>query len=113
MLDKLSKSLLEYLNKPKNAADRFYDFSGDLNALAKDLHVDEEELRAAVRYLNENGYLKYQLANNAKPFKFSLDHKGLHWREFRRQEIAKYLEEKWIDFAALLLSVIALICSLA
>ena len=42
----------------------------------------------------------------------SLDHKGLHWKEFRRAEIIKYLEEKWIDFLAMLLALAALLISL-
>lgn len=112
MLDKLSKSLLNELNKPKNAADLVYNFSEDLSALAKTLQTDDETVRAAVRYLHELNYLKYETTSSQHITGFYLDHKGLHWREFRRQEIIKYLEEKWVDCAALLLSVVALICSL-
>lgn len=111
MLDRLSQQLLEELNRKENADNLLYDFDTDLSEIAESLHVNGETLRAAIRFLHEQGYVKYQ-TSGGHVIGFSLDHKGLHWREFRRQEIIKYLEEKWIDFAALLLSVIALICSL-
>lgn len=112
MLDTLSQKILIELNRPENAADLVHDFSEDLSALAKTLRTDNETVRAAVRYLHELNYLKYQVSSSQHVTGFYLDHKGLHWREFRRHEIIKYLEEKWVDCAALLLSIAALICSL-
>ena len=113
MLDRLSRQLLSELNRKENAADLVYNFDTDINELSESLHADFETIRASIRYLHEHGYLKYQISKSQHVMGFYLDHKGLHWREFRRQEIIKYLEEKWIDFAALLLSIIALIISLA
>lgn len=113
MLDKLSKKILIYLNSFEMPSEIFYDFSDDLEKLAKETSSDSETVRASVRYLHENGYIRYAVTQSGNPLQFYLDHKGLHWKEFRRQEIIEYLEDKWIDFFALVISFTALVISVA
>ena len=111
-MDRLSKRLLSYLNSADQPSAKYHDFVSDIDKIANALETDTETLRAAVRYLESDGYLKY-LCNNTGDYvmAFYLDHKGLHWKEFRREEILRYLSDKWIDCFSLLVSFLALVIS--
>ena len=107
-MDKLSKRVLEYLNsRPEDPSSAFYSFGEDLDDIAKDLSVDTEDLRGAIRHLKKYEYIQ----NNGEHW-FSLDHKGRHWKEFRWEERLNYLKDNWIDFFAMLASISSLILSL-
>lgn len=110
-MDKNSKMVLNYLIK-NGGCEKAVFFSSDLDDMAEDLQVDSEDLRANVRFLHEIGYIDYQkFSGTDRNAAFALSHKGLHWKYFRRQEIIRYLEDKWIDLFAMLLSLISLILS--
>lgn len=70
------------------------------------------ELRAMVRYLNELGYTESVKSQNGVALAVQLSHKGLKRREFHRQEVIAYLEEKWIDFFSMVISIAALAISI-
>lgn len=114
-MDRLSKQLLSYMNgNGKTPSEQFYDFDADLDRIAEKLGSDSETIRAAVRYLESEKYLKFAYANGSDiAMYFYLDHKGLHWKEFRREEILRYLSDKWIDCFSLLVSFAALLISIA
>lgn len=81
--------------------------------MAQTLGIKSEDLRANIRFLNDSGYIDYQKFHGSdKNASFSLSHKGLHWKYFRRQEIIRYLEDKWIDFLAMLMSLASFILSI-
>jgi len=112
MLDELDKQILEFmLHKSDVPSKQEYNFDSDLVGMAENLKSDPETIRAAVRDLEKKEYVIYIQNQYGIPMRFSLDHKGLHWKEYRRQEIMRYLEEKWIDFFALLVATVALIVS--
>lgn len=94
-------------------AQRRYDFQDDLDAMANDLHTGSETLRAAIRFLESQEYVKFIRDQHGHVRQFALDHKGLHWKEFHRSEIVEYFREKWIDFLALLAAIAALLISLS
>lgn len=113
MLDRLSRKILKYMNKAsEKPSECYYTFDDGIDRMAAALNSDSETIRADVRYLEEQGYIKYGRSQSGMVINFYLDHKGLHWEEFRREEIIKYLEEKWIDFLAMLLALAALVISL-
>lgn len=111
-MDRTSKKLLKYLSQESPSEKREFDFTDDLAEIACAIHSDVETVRAAVRYLEAIGYLKFLSTPKGHTTGFYLDHKGLHWKEFRRQEILHYIEDKWIDFFSLLAAVAALVISL-
>lgn len=112
MLDRLSKKILYYMQtSSENPSDAYYDFDEDLDEIAERIASDSESVRAAVRYLEENEYIKFGHTSSGYTTCFYLDHRGLHWKEFRKQEIIKYLEDKWIDFFALVVAFAALVIS--
>ena len=116
MLDKTSKNILKYMKShAENSSEKYYNFGDDLEEMAKDLSSDGATIRASIRFLEEHGYIKYRHVHthtgNSMVTHFFLDHKGLHWKEFRKQEVIKYFEDKWIDFFALLVATAALIVS--
>lgn len=83
MLDKLSRKILKHMNSASQPSDTYYDFDEDLDAIASAVSTDSESARAAVRYLQEHGYIKYAYYNNSDMVaRFYLDHKGLHYMEF-------------------------------
>lgn len=85
MLDKLSKKILNYMQTASSSpSDTYYDFDEDLDAIASAVSTDGESARAAVRYLQELGYIKFAYNRSGDiAIRFYLDHKGLHYREFR------------------------------
>ncbi len=87
MLDKLSKHLLNFLLcDSETPSKKMYDFGEDLEHISGVLATDPETLRAAVRNLESESYLKYVRDQNGNVHFFMLDHKGLHWKEFRTIE---------------------------
>lgn len=124
LLDKTSKKILNYLISQGKGTDFICAFNSawaglsntTIEALAKNLKIPTEDVRAAVRYLKEEGDLEYQYSSSPRGEKracgFHLSHQGLHYKYFRNQKIKKYIAEKWIDFFALLLSVCALVVSI-
>lgn len=113
MIDRLSRKILKYMNtNSQHPSEAYYDFEEDVERISSALGSDSETIRASIRYLEKSEYIKFGLTQSGTVINFYLDHKGLHWKEFRRAEIIKYLEEKWIDFLAMLLALAALIISL-
>lgn len=89
-LDTLSKKVLTYMQKePQN----IYYFQFDLDQMANSLSADTEALRAAVRYLEENGFIKYQRTTSGHTLGFYLDHKGLHYEELSKIEKIDFLKK--------------------
>ncbi len=111
MLDKLSRAILKQMNSAENPSKKPYDFGDDLHEMAEKLKKDSEIVRAAIRFLEQNEYIKFIRTDTGRVLGFHLDHKGLHWKEFRRGELWKYIRDKWIDFFALLVATAALVMS--
>lgn len=123
-MDKNSKKILNKLISEGKGTSYVCSFNGsflgfaniDIHNFSNSIGMDVEDLRAAVRYLHENGYLEYQMLNTSKgktPCGFHLSHKGLNWRSFRREEILNYIADKWADFFAAAISFVSLIISIA
>lgn len=107
MLDKLSNKFLEFLD---GLPDDTYSYIGD--AEYPDEFGNDEKLFAMIRYLEQLNYVEIIKSSSSNAdVGVRLSHKGIKRAEFRRQELVKYLEEKWIDFFALLASFAALVIS--
>ena len=112
MLDKLCKKIVKYMNGKEHPSDYQLNFMEDLDLMAESVQSDPESVRAAIRYLKENGYLEYCYTKNGIALLFHLSHKGLHWKFFRRREVLNYIAEKWPDFIALVISLASLLISI-
>lgn len=111
-MDKQSKQILNFLIA-EGGCKKVVNFQEELDNLANSFNADSENFRATVRFLHDAGYLEYMYySNSRKAHGFYLSHKGLYWKKFRKQEILKYLCDKWIDFFAMLLSFCALAVSI-
>ncbi|WP_298016713.1 hypothetical protein [uncultured Dysosmobacter sp.] len=94
MLDKTNRKILEYMNANGECpSKRFYDFDEDLKKIADKIGTDKETVRAAVRSLNAGNYIIYTCDQHGRPLRFSLDHKGLHYRELQRLDTAAFLKK--------------------
>lgn len=97
MLDDLSKRILKYMKTDSdNHSQKNYDFDADLEKMAQAVSAEKEAVRAAVRYLEENGYIKYLRTNSGYNIAFYLDHKGLHYDELRDLEQKEFLKKSVI-----------------
>lgn len=111
-MDKTSKNIMKYLSSKGRGSEYICRYDEELESLSVSLHIPLEDLRASIRWMESNGILEYQRYGNGKISGFHLSHIGANWRYFRKREIIKYLEEKWIDFFSLLTSISALIISI-
>lgn len=94
MLDALSKKVLKYMQTSSDTpSEDLYDFHDDLEKIAIAVSSDKESVRAAVRYLEENGYIKYMGTSDKPVIWFYLDHKGLQSDEFERLELVSFLKK--------------------
>lgn len=89
MLDKLSKAILKYMiANGKNTSyvwsfseSIVYECQSTIYKIAEDINIDVEDIRACVRYLQEHGYIEYQVAvsrSGKQNVGFHLSHKGLN-----------------------------------
>lgn len=79
--------------------------------MAQKLSMSVEDIKAASKFLAENRYLEYQKAGDRKAG-FHLSHKGLNWKYYRREEILRYIADKWVDFFAAVISLLSLVISI-
>lgn len=108
MLDKTSSKFLDFLDARVDDTLMYYD-----DVEYPDEFGDEEALFAMIRYLEAEGLVEIiKSSSSGSHIGVRLSHKGIKRKEFRRQEIIKYLEEKWIDFFALAVSAVAVVISL-
>ncbi len=109
MLDKLSKKILKYMNEQPQPSDTYYNFDEDLDEIAEAVASDSESVRSAVRYLHEQGHIKFAHYNDSNIAAcFYLDHKGLHHEEFNRLEAKERWKERFYGFVSgVLVSVLA------
>lgn len=111
-MDRPSKQLIKYLTS-NGGCEKTYDFGEDLDNIAQYFHTHPDNLRANIRHLHKLEYIDYQkYSGSDRNASFALSHKGLHWKYFRRQEIIHYLQEKWIDFFAMIVSFASLIIAI-
>ena len=111
-MDRMMKDILKYMNAQEKPSFRRYNFDSDLNQIATVVHSDKEAVRACIRRLEKYEYVIWIRDQHGKAIQFSLDHKGLHWKEYRCEEIRRYILDNWIDFLAMLFALISLGLSL-
>ena len=107
MLDRTSRKFLDYLDSlPEDT----------LNYSSKNeflVNFDTiSSFYAMIRHLESTGYIEIIKTQKGTSVGVRLSHIGLKRKEFRRLEILKYLEDKWVDMLALVVSLAALIISI-
>lgn len=106
MLDKTSKKVIEFLQSQYDAQ---FLYTDDLPTG----FMDESEFFAAVRYLEKKELVEIIKNQNGKHIGVCLSHEALHYKEFARADIVRYVLDNWIDFIALIASIIAVVVSCA
>lgn len=61
------------------------------------------EFELALDYLEQNNYLKRKYVKGIL-YSISLTYQGVNWKEFRRYQFCRYIENHWIDFVAVIIS---------
>lgn len=100
-LNQLCKKIIRELQKRSKRLGKDYSCSlpnailnicdTSLNAFASDIGFLESDVRSAVKYLEQEGYLEYiimrsHFGDSSLPLGFRLSHKGKHSKEFDREE---------------------------
>lgn len=112
MMDRDARKMLKYISSDDNIRGGAIHLSVFYKKYGEYAGMTDQKIKACMRYLEECGYIKYLSIDTGEKIGFEVEHKGHHWKEFQRQETIKYLEEKWIDFFALLVSGAALVISI-
>jgi hypothetical protein len=101
-MDKISKKLIEYLSTCDKYAhlypNKFPEHIGN-----------DSEIKAALRYLSDKGLIGIVTTDSGYEVGVQLKHVGIHYKEFARMEFYSYIKDKWVDIAALSISVLAFI----
>lgn len=114
-MDHVCKKILDKMISYGHGTNYVCTWDEAFDDFAASLSLPCEDVRAAVRYLKEQGYIEYQMYHSArgtdKSRGFHLSHQGLHWKYYRRKEILDYIADKWADFFAAAISLVSLIIS--
>lgn len=119
-MDKTSKLIIRELIKGNKGSEYMCSFDEgwlsesdiSIEQLAEKLRTRTEDVRAAVRYLEETGFLEYEETSSGLIIGFHLSHKGLNWKYYNRKAIFDYIADKFPDFIAVIISLISLITSI-
>lgn len=114
-MDKTCRKILDKMISFGRGTNYVCTWGESFETFSDSLSIPREDIRAAIRHLEKNGWIEYQMSRSTSGtshnFGFRLSHKGLNWRYFRRKEILNYIADKWIDFLAATISLISLIIS--
>ena len=114
-MDRVCKKILDKMISYGCGTNYICTWQEEFDDFAKSLSLPCEDVRAAVRYLKERGYIEYQMYHSAQGTNrsrgFHLSHQGFHWRYYRRKEILEYIADKWVEFFAAAISLVSLIIS--
>lgn len=112
-MDKTSKKILEHLNNRGDANQHVWNYLySEEEKEAEQLGMSVEDFNNTIEHLSDEGYIEYVYfsGSNARAG-FKLTYQGLHYKEFRLDNIKSYIADKWIDFSALLVAFGAFIIS--
>ena len=102
MLDKKSKELLNYLSTCKSNQHFYHDpFPKNLGKA--------DDIFANIRYLKSIGYIEAVTGSNGSNLGIRLSHVATHRKEFSLMATIEYIKDKWVDIAALVISILAFI----
>lgn len=107
MLDGLSKKILRFMLSELNGdGKQYFDFDADVEKMANDFAVGSDTVLASIRYLNNEGFIKYAYSGDTALY-FYLDHKGLHQEEFDKlQSRERWKERAFGFFSGILVTVL-------
>ncbi len=84
-------------------------------SVARISNMNDGDADRVSRYLSEQGYLRSvetpKYANLDFGNRYYLTEKGKKYKALEKQEVKKYIADKWIDFLALLVAALALLKS--
>lgn len=104
MLDKTSKAVIAAL---KGCSDATYSYSDDF---PKEF-PSEEEFFSTVRYLIKKDLAEIILDQRGHHIGVRLTHEAIHYKEFWKLNVLRYVLDNWISFVSLLVALSALVVS--
>ena len=107
-MEKQAKKLLKYISDKKNCPDGYIDFDELYEGYGIESNLPEQQIAAAVRYLEKAGYIRYMKYSTGQTKGVELEHESHHQKAFKFIEFKKYLLHNWIAIAALLISIVSI-----
>ena len=89
----------------------FWLFSDALQLEADACGLPVEEFSNALNQLIAEGWAEYVFTRNGNRSGVKLTHNGVHYKEYLRREMVRYLADKWVDILALVVAAAAFIQS--
>lgn len=105
MLDKTSKTVIREL---KALPDATYRYADDY----PQEFPSEEEFFSTVRYLVKKNLAEIIYDQRGHHIGIRLTHEAIHYKEFWKIEVVRYLLDNWISFVSLLIALTALLVSI-
>ena len=104
-MEKICLKILAELNSCSDRAGNMYDWNDDLEKISKSINEPTEEVRAAIRKLQESGHIQYFEDQCGRPLYFALDHNGLTYKEQIKNERKDFWKEHfWVPLLVAFLS---------
>lgn len=109
-MDKISKRVMLFIGNECSGTMNFLRIP--IEGAAEQIGISPQSFLQCLSFLEGCGYVVKLRTSSGKSFGVALSHKGKNYRYFRRQQFLSYIADKWIDFLALITSIIAVIISL-
>lgn len=109
MLDKLSKSMLNFLIDTAENTSHFFSINSEFDSeagtafhvLTQAVQATEDDVLEAVKFLNKKGFVEYRVLhfkNGELKIAFHLTHEGMHFKELKALEVRERWKERIIGF---------------
>lgn len=109
MLDKLSKSILNFAVNTAKSTSHFFSINSEFDneaqttfhVLTEAVHATEADVREAIKFLNKMGFVEYRVLRfktGELKIAFHLTHEGLHFKELNSLETRERWKERIIGF---------------
>lgn len=106
MLDRTSKRFISFLQSQEDAKFMYSsDFPECLGC--------KSDIFATIRYLQKRELVEIIKNKNGIHIGVQLSHEARHYKEFTRANFLRYVLDHWIEFVALVVSIIAVIIACA
>lgn len=106
MLDKSSRKVIAFLQSQGDSRFMYYnDFPADLG--------DKSDVFATIRYLQKKELVEIIKDQHGNHIGVQLSHEARHYKEFTRVNFLRYILDHWIEFVALIVSIVSIVIACA
>lgn len=106
-MDGVSRRMLEYLTDETKVPQGHASYQQFIEDYSEHSGLPEYKVQACLRFLAQEGFIGP--AGSGRPSHFQVEHKSYHQFYFLWRTVRAYIADKWVDFFALTVAVVALL----